>query len=163
MLFNQYLKEGTEAETNDIDLIAGNADPDTEDGMDAIAKEVENNMMTSALESMTYFDNGEEVQKSFTESAEVQAMVEAQKMSKKTFVRIGKNDDLTRREHLAALILCRNAKDPLFKQLALNRVKERKLRLAIFTKYGTKAKTIAKRSQKEHIKNAKKLPPIRFM
>lgn len=160
MLFNNYIKE--EADINDVDILAGEADPETEEGMDAIAAEVENNMQASALESMTYFTNGEEVRKSFIESTEVQALVEAKKMSKKTFVRLNKNDDLTRRENLASLILARNAKDPLFTKLALNRKNERKLRNAIFTKYGNKARIIAKRSQQTHIKNSKTLPPIRF-
>lgn len=160
MLFNSYIKE--EAEINDIDILAGEADPETEEGMDAIAAEIENNMQAAALESMTYFTNGEEVQKSFIESAEVQALVEAKKMSKKTFVRLNKNDDLTRRENLASLILARNAKDPLFTKLALNRKKERELRTAIFNKYGNKAKMIARRSQQAHIKNSKTLPAIHF-
>ena len=161
MLFNNVIKE-SETDTNDIDVLAGTADPSTEDGENAIAQEVENNMQSAALESMIYFDGGEEAQKSFIESAEVGALVEAQKMSKKTFVRLNKNDDLTRRAHLASLILARNFKDPLFSQLALNRVKERKYRDAIFTKYKVKALAIAKKSQKQHIKTAKTLPPIRF-
>lgn len=161
MLFNNVVTEG-DTDTNDIDVLAGTADPSTEDGENAIAQEVENNMQSAALESMTYFDGGEEAQKSFVESAEVNALVEAQKMSKKTFVRLNKNDDLTRRAHLASLILARNSKDSLFSQLALNRVKERKLRNAIFTKYKVKALAIAKKSQKQHIKSAKSLPPIRF-
>jgi hypothetical protein len=162
MLFNNYLKEDAEQDVNDIDILSGEADPETEEGMDAIAKEVETNMQAAALESMTYFDGGEQAQKSFVESAEVQALVEAKKMTRKTFVRLNKNDDLTRRAHLASLILARNAKDPLFNKLALNRVKERKLRTAIFTKYKTKALMVAKKSQKQHIKTAKTLPPIRF-
>lgn len=161
MLFNNYIKEDSES-VNDVDILTGEADPDTEEGMEAIAAEVETNMQAAALESMTYFEGGEDAQKSFMESTEVQAMVEAQKMSKKTFVRLNKNDDLTRRAHLASLILARNAKDPLFKQLALNRVKERKLRNMIFDKYKNKATLVAKKSQRQHIKTAPKLPPIRF-
>lgn len=158
MLFNNIIKE--EAEVNDIDVIAGVADPDTEEGMDAIAAEIENNMQGAALESVTYFDNGEPALKRFMESAEVQAMLEARKMSKKTFVRLNKNDDLTRRAHLASIILARNNKDPLFNQLALNRVKERKLRNMIFKKYESKAKIVAKKSQKQHIAAMRKMPAL---
>jgi len=121
MLFGKVLE--SDANTiNDIDIAANIADPETEEGMDAIAAEVDANMQAAALESVTYFDGGENAQKSFVESAEVQALVEARKMSKKTFVRLNKNDDFTRRAHLASLILARNAKDPLFNKLALNRV-----------------------------------------
>lgn len=81
-------------------------------------------------------------------------------MSKKTFVRLNKNDDFTRRAHLASLILARNAKDPLFNKLALNRVKERQLRAAIFKKYETKARNVAKKSQIQHIKAMKKMPAL---
>lgn len=155
MLFGNVVKE----EVNDI--AAGMfADPETEEGMKAIMDEIEGNMLAKAMEEVTFFDGGEEAQKAFTESAEVQALVEARKMSKKTFVRLNKNDDFTRRAHLASLILARNAKDSLFTQLALNRVKERKLRAAIFKKYESKAKIIAKKSQAQHIKNMKKMPAL---
>lgn len=159
MLFGNYLKEDA-AETNDIDILAGGADPETEEGMEAIAGEVEANMQAAALESVTYFEGGEDAQKAFTESAEVQALVEARKMSKKTFVRLNKNDDFTRRAHLASLILARNANDSLFKKLALNRVQERKLRNAIFKKYESKAEIVAKKSQAQHIKTMKKMPSL---
>ena len=159
MLFGNVIKEDT-AGVNDIDIIAGDADPETEEGMEVIADEVENNMQAAALESVTYFDGGEDAQKSFIESAEVQALVEARKMSKKTFVRLNKNDDFTRRAHLASLILARNAKDPLFNKLTLNRVKERQLRNAIFKKYESKAKVVARKSQTKHIKNMKKMPSL---
>ena len=156
MIFGNVIKE--EAEVNDIDILT--ADPETAEGEDLIAAEVESNMQVAALESVGYFDGGEDAQKAFVESGEVQALVEARKMSKKTFVRLNKNDDFTRRAHLASLILARNAKDPLFNKLALNRVKERELRRAIFKKYESKARTVAKKSQAQHIKNMKKMPAL---
>ena len=159
MIFGNVMKEDA-AGVKDIDLISGEVDADTEEGMEAIAAEVENNMQAAALESASYFEGGEEAQKSFMESAEVQALVEARKMSKKTFVRLNKNDDYTRRAHLASLILARTAGDPLFKKLALNRVKERQLRNAIFKKYESKARMVARKSQQQHIKNMKKMPAL---
>lgn len=159
MIFGNVMKEDA-AGTNVVDIISGEVDPNTEDGIEALAAEVENNMQAAALESVTYFEGGEEAQKSFTESAEIQALVEARKMSKKTFVRLNKNDDFTRRAHLASLILARNAKDPLFKKLAINRMNERKLRNAIFKKYEAKSKLVAKKSQQQHIKTMKKLPAL---
>ena len=158
MLFGSVLKEDTGVDAEE--LILSGADPETEEGMDAMAAEVETNMRACALENVTYFEGGEEAQKAFVESAEVQALVEARKMSKKTFVRLGKNDDLTRRAHLASLILARNSNDPLFKKLALNRVNERKLRNMIFKKYENKAKLVAKKSQAQHIKTMKKMPSL---
>ena len=153
MLFGNAIKENTDIDAEDIVL----ADPEDEEAM---AAEIEANMQVAALESVTYFEGGEDAQKAFTESADVQALVEARKMSKKTFVRLNKNDDFTRRAHLASLILARNAKDPLFNKLAMNRVKERQLRAAIFKKYESKAKSVAKKSQQQHIKNMKKMPSL---
>lgn len=157
MLFGNVIKE-TEISADPVETMA--ADPNTEEGMDILAKEVNDMCEAAALENMTYFEGGEEAQKAFIESAEVQALVEARKMSKKTFVRLNKNDDFTRRAHLASLILARNAGDPLFKKLALNRVNERKLRTMIFKKYEAKAKIVAKKSQQQHIKTMKKMPAL---
>lgn len=160
MLFGNVINEGTES-MDDIDKVIKYDDGlSEEEKMDIMAKEVDDTMRESALENVTYFEGGEEAQKSFIESAEVQALVEARKMSKKTFVRLNKNDDFTRRAHLASLILARNSKDPLFNKLALNRVNERKLRSAIFKKYEAKAKMIAKKSQAKHVKDMKKMPSL---
>lgn len=160
MLFGNVIHENDANEINDIDATANIADPDTEQGLETIAAEVENNMKIAAIESVTYFEGGEAAQKNFIESAEVQALVEARKMSKHTFIRLNKNDDFTRRAHLASLILARNAKDPLFNKLALNRVKERQLRNQIFKKYESKARLVAKKSQVNHIKVMKKMPAL---
>jgi ribulose bisphosphate carboxylase small subunit len=137
-----------------------NKDPDTPEGIEAIASDVENIMMQSALESVVYFDGGEEALNNFMESGQLQKLDEARKMSKKTYVRLNKDDDLTRRAHLASIVIAKEKNDPLFHQLALNRVKERKLRNAIFKKYGNKAGLVAKRSQKQHIKAMRKMPAL---
>ena len=159
MFLDTFLRENADEDSAIVDAVV-DKDPETAEGLEAIAADVENLMLQKALESVDYFENGEEALKTFSESAEVAAMLEARKMSKRTFVRLGKNDDLTRRTHLAALILAKENKDSLFKALALNRVKERKLRNAIFTKYANKAKLVAMRSQKQHIKAMKKMPSL---
>ena len=135
---------------------------DSDGAMDAAADEVERAMLGEAMANMDYFENGEEALKNLCESAEMHTLVEAGKMPKKTFVRLSKSADRFRREHLASLVLAKQANDPLFAQLALNRVKERKLRKAIFDKYRSKAQRVAIISQKKHIKTMKALPPIRF-
>lgn len=164
MIFDAYKEEATDTvEDNDIDAVS--KDPETQAGQEAIAKEVESNLEASALINLPFFENGEQALKEFCESEQVQALVEARKMPKKTFVRIGKDDDLTRRTNMACLILARENKDPLFDQLAKNRKQERKLRNQIYRRYGNKARKIAKMSQKEHIKDMQKmkaLPAIRL-
>lgn len=161
MIFDTYVKE---AEGDDLDALTASANPDTEDGIEAIAREVEANMMTAAMESMTWFEGGEAAQKAYVESAGVQALMEAGKMSKKTYMILSKNDDLTRRAHLASLVLARNAKDPQFNTLCNLRIKQKQIRQNLFNKYKTKAMMIAKRSQKVHLKNAAntKVPVVKF-
>ena len=159
MLFGNVVNEA-ENVIDTTDAVIGGVDDSTDSGIDVLSKMLADLMTESALEHITVFEGGEEAQKAYMESAEVQALVEARKMSKKTFVRLNKNDDFTRRCHLASLILARNANDPLFKKLAINRQNERKLRSAIFKKYEAKAKVVAKRSQTQHIKNMKKMPAM---
>lgn len=163
MLFNDYITESDNTELNDIDAV--NTDPDTEEGAINLASEVERACQESALQNVAFFENGEQALKEFCQSEQVQALVEARKMSKKTFVRLGKTDDLTRRTNLACLILARENKDPLWKKLAINRVNERKIRNAIYNRYRNKGARIAKLSQKQHIKDMQKmkaLPAIKF-
>lgn len=161
MLFNNFLEADANLDTaEDVDGLQ-NKDPETEDGADNIAKEIETNIQAAALESLTYFEGGDQAIKEFCQSEEAQVLVEARKMSKRTFVRLGKVDDLTRRKNMACLIIAREKKDPLFNKLALNRVKERQLRQQIFKKYGNLADKIAKKSQQKHIKDMRKMPALK--
>lgn len=73
------------------------------------------------------------------------------KISRKTIVRLNKNDDLTRRTTMAALQLSKDANDNLWKALVANRIKERKLLAAIKKKWGPKASIVAKKAQKDYI------------
>lgn len=159
MIFNNLIHEADNASTvnDDVDGLV-NKNPDTEEGIDNIAKEIESNLQAEVLESLTYFEGGDEAIKEFTQSEEAQILTEARKMSKKTFVRLSKNDDLSRRTNMACLIIAREKKDPLFNKLALNRIKERQLRNQIFQKYKNQAARIAKLSQNKHIKDMKNMP-----
>lgn len=155
------VKENSEVEDmTPEEKIEAKADPNSEVAMDAMAEELENLCGQSALESLVYFEDGEAAVKHFIESAEVQSLLEARKFSKATYVRLNKADDLQRRSHLAALILAKEHNDALWKKLAQNRVKERKLRAAIFAKYGNKAQIVARKSQIVHQKKMRKLPSL---
>lgn len=163
MLFSDYIRESEEEETevqDDIDLVADDYDPDSAEFIQAVANDVENYMMTSAMEAVSYFDGGKQAVQNFTESTELQTLVEMRKIPKKTFVRLNKNDDLHRRSRLACLIIAKKNHDPLWEKLAQNRVKEKKLRNAIYAKYGNKANIIARKSQIQHDKMARKLPSL---
>ena len=165
MFFNDYLREDTEEEVNDVDTLLPQ-DPETSEGLDNIADQVEDALQHQALENADYFEGGEEAVQSFFESAEVEAMLEAFPFGlgakKRTIVHMSKKDDLKRRARLASLIIAREKKDPLFDKLAANRVRERALRKAIFQKYEKQAYKVARVSQKKHIAEKKKFPSLPF-
>lgn len=95
----------------------------------------------------------DESRKAFIESEEC-AMLEAKGLvNRKTLVRLSKSDDLTRRKTMAAYQLAKEANDPLWNKLVLNRVKERELIEKIVQKYGNKANRAATIGQKEYMKN----------
>lgn len=162
MIFNAYVNEETTEET-ELDTLADDGkevNPDSAEGIAKVAQKVEDMMTASALEALTYFDGGQDAVKSFTESAEATALVEARRMSKRTFVRLSKNDDLERRKHLSCLLLAKEKKDPLWTKWAMFRNKERSIRKQIYTKYETKGAVVARKSQQQHIKNSKNLAPL---
>lgn len=97
-----------------------------------------------------------DVLKEFCESEEAQALVEANVLRKPTLVRLSKKDDLSRRIKIAAIEICKEENPTLWKKLADNRVKEKKLLNQIMTLYKSKAVKRAKEEQKEYIKTAKK-------
>lgn len=86
------------------------------------------------------------------ESDSYQVLEEKGLIGKKTRVTLNKNDDLERRETMAALQLAREAGDALFDKLALNRVKEKELLAKIRVKYQGKAKRAAAIQQKDYLK-----------
>lgn len=73
-------------------------------------------------------------------------------IGKKTRVQLSKEDDLDRRETMAAFQLAKEANDSLWNMLALNRVKERDLIRKIKNKYAPQAKRAAIIGQRDYIK-----------
>ena len=101
--------------------------------------------------------------KEFCESDEAKALVEANVLRKPTLVRLSKKDDFTRRVKIAAFEICKEENPNLWKKLAENRVKEKKLINQIMTLYRARAIKRAKAEQKEYIKSAKKIKfPVSF-
>ena len=91
----------------------------------------------------------------FAESDEAQLLLERQVLNKKTLVRLSKNDDMARRQKMAAFQLAKEKKDPLWAKLVKNRVIERELIKKIVHKYNTQASRVARVSQQEYIKTAR--------
>jgi hypothetical protein len=153
MFFDKYLREDADIHADELDDIIP-VDPDTIEGEEKLADQVEDAMAAQALDTVEFFDGGEDALKEFVESDEVKNVVnEAFGFNKKkTLVRLGRKDELKRRQGIAELLLARDAKDPIFVKLAINRKKERKYREELHKKYGQKAMKIALKSQKKHAK-----------
>lgn len=94
--------------------------------------------------------------KEFCESEAAQAMMEKGLISRKTLVRLSKQDDLERRIGMAAIQCAKDSNDFLYDQLIKNRIKEKELLAKIKTKYATKAGKAATVGQKTYLKG--KLP-----
>lgn len=95
----------------------------------------------------------DEERNAFLESELCQQLVQEGKMRKNTIVFLSGKDDLARRTKLSAMAIAKQKKDPLFEKLRINRIKERELLGQIVKKYGHKGEQIAKKSQKDWIKN----------
>lgn len=127
-------------------------------GSDIIGSVCEGVNMTGLVEKFLYDDisRGTEQQiKEFCNSPEAAALLEKGVFKKPTLMRLGKSDDLKRREKLTAFELAKQDKSPLWDQLVKNRKKEKELIGKIMKKYGPKASKVAKIAQKDYIKAAK--------
>jgi hypothetical protein len=112
-----------------------------------------------------HYSDSDEEKKAMLENADV--LLEAKKISRKTIVRLNRNDDLTRRTGMAALQLAKDNGDPLWKKLVKNRIIERKLLALIRKKYSGRAEVAARKGQRAYVSNvgatgtnaAKKMKP----
>lgn len=84
------------------------------------------------------------------------------KISKKTLVRLNKQDDLTRRTKMGALLLAKQNNDPLYAKLVKNRAIKRELVDKIMAKYRTKGAKVAKQAQNDFIHGKKSSLPKNF-
>ena len=90
-------------------------------------------------------------------------LVQEGKLRKKTLVRLSKQDDLTRRTKMGALLLAKEKKDPLYAKLVKNRQQKKDLVSKIMKKYGTKGQRVAKQAQSEYLHGKKSALPKNFM
>lgn len=91
----------------------------------------------------------------FLNSEQCEAMCEEGMISRRTLVRLSKNDDLSRRTVVAAMDLAKKNNDPLWDKLVAVNKKKKELVAAIVKKYSAKATKTAREAQKEYIKNNK--------
>lgn len=91
----------------------------------------------------------------FLNSEECEAMCEEGMVSRRTLVRLSKNDDLSRRTTVAAMDLAKKNNDPLWDKLVKVNKKKKELVAAIVRKYNAKAAKSARIAQKEYIQGNK--------
>ena len=94
----------------------------------------------------------------FCESELATVLTEKSVLTKPTLMRLSKADDEKRRTKLIAYQLAKEAKDPAWKKMVKYRQLMKEQKAIIMKKYGKKAGKIAKSSQKEYIKVARKAP-----
>lgn len=125
------------------------------------ARDVTMNLDMDELQEAFFYDDhysdSDEDKRELLEQADV--LMEANKISRRTIVKLNKNDDLTRRTGMAALQLAKNNNDSLWKKLVKNRIQERKLLAAIKKKYSSKAQIAARQGQRMYVsgQNVKKV------
>lgn len=91
--------------------------------------------------------------KSWCESDEAKALVEANVLRKPTMMRLSKADDAKRRKKIAAYRIAKQRKDPLYTKMLKWRGLWKAASAKILQKYGSKADRDAKAAQKNYIKN----------
>ena len=174
-MFTDILREAEEelsgggSENSAVDLLLPVSNPNSEDGENKMAQTVELLMQQSALENADYFAGGDSALNEFVNylsglsDNEIEHLTEgvvSAAAKNNTIVKLNTRNDLKRRVHLACLVLARENKDSLWKQYAVARLRERRLRAKIFQKYQKRAYAVALKSQRVHaseIQN-KKLP-----
>lgn len=97
----------------------------------------------------------EDEREAFLASEQCEVMCEEGMISRRTLVRLSKNDDLSRRTTMAAFEMAKKNNDALWDKLVKVRVLEKKYISQIVQKYKTQAAKTAKQSQKEYIKGNK--------
>lgn len=117
-----------------------------------ISESTQNSIFEQLLvEECSHFND--EQLKAFIESDLCETLIQEGKMRRNTIVMLSKRDDQSRRNKIIAMNLAKEKKDPLWDQLKKVRIKERSLLGKIMQKYGRTGQKLAKKQQKDWIKN----------
>ena len=93
----------------------------------------------------------DEIIQEFIQSEECEALINEGKISKKTIMRLNKNNDLTRRQTLAAYQRAKEKNDPNWLKFIKFKALANKYKHIIIEKYGRQTANIAKKSQRQFI------------
>lgn len=94
----------------------------------------------------------EEQRKAIVESEEAAVLEAKGLIGRKTLIRLNKQNDLDRRTSAAAYQMAKDAKDPLWTKLVFHMGKKNEYKKKIIKKYNGKASRVAKKSQKDFLK-----------
>lgn len=164
MIFSDYLKEDVVAQTTDVDALI-DPDPETPEGENIIADQVEAIMQTAAMEEASFFEGGEEAVDAYIKMLNEQVMQEgiiSSVAKNNNIVRLNARDDLKRRTSVAAMILARKMKSPLWVKAMRHKSLYRKYKAQIIAKFSRRAFKIARISQAKHAVAAKKAEAPKF-
>lgn len=100
------------------------------------------------LASLPYEDR-----KAIVESEEAAVLEAKGLIGRKTLIRLNKNDDVARRKSAAAYQMAKDNNDPLWRKLVFHMGKKNEYKQKILKKYDSKATRVAKKSQKDFMKN----------
>lgn len=90
--------------------------------------------------------------RAYLESQELQDLCEAGIVGHRSITRLNRQDDFTRRLHLAALQKAKENGDANWEALRKNRIEERRLRESIFKRYESQVRRDAMQAQKRLLK-----------
>lgn len=94
-----------------------------------------------------------ETRKAVVESEEAAVLEAKGLIGRKTLIKLNKNDDVARRTSAAAYQMAKDANDPLWRKLTFHMAKKNEYKEKILKKYNSKATRVAKKSQKDFMKN----------
>lgn len=93
----------------------------------------------------------DEVIQEFAQSEECQVLINEGKISKKTIIKLNKNNDLIRRQTLAAYQIAKQKNDPNWAKFIKYKALANKYKQEIIRKYGNRTVAIAKKSQRDFV------------
>ena len=108
------------------------------------------------IDDLTHNYGEDTVQEFCAPGGVADALLEAKVLSTKTTVnRMSKKDDFTRRYVITCIQMARAHNDPLYAKLVKYQMIRKQTRAKIVEKYGSRAKKVALKAQKEYIKSMK--------
>lgn len=97
----------------------------------------------------------------FVQSEECEALITEGKLNRKTIMKLNKNNDLTRRQTLAAYQRAKEKNDSNWVKFVKYKTLANKYKRAILEKYGKQSVNIAKKSQRDYVSGKGKEAAVR--